>query len=323
VALCTWARCGQASTRRDRRSVDGPAGVVTARSIPCRWPCQIARRLPLAAQRRSARRVSRPGPAAPRVWPARRRRIRRQRRAAEPAASPGNPRTRPARPLVIERFSPLRQPLQLPAIRSHRQPSDRSLIAVDRHRSVRRLVGLHPDQHHRECLLLHALGQQGEQEPAQGRGVGGTATQFDKTTVGTYVRKVPDLVSTRVQLWRVDALDRVDAWAYRWRTTVTRVPSQRRSWSEGVLLAHPERGVTRVGPHSEGFETAVSVLADLKHRIGRLPVAVDLRFDDHPTIESDTARRSWGRRPRYDRPDRRGETLGERAARLRQQDNPD
>jgi hypothetical protein len=34
VALCTWARCGQASTRRDRRCVDGPAGVVTARSNP-------------------------------------------------------------------------------------------------------------------------------------------------------------------------------------------------------------------------------------------------------------------------------------------------
>jgi hypothetical protein len=52
---------------------------------------------------------------------------------------------------------------------------------------------------------------------------------------------VPGLISTRVQLWRADALDRADAWAYRWRTTVTRAPGRRRSWSEGVLLAHPEQ----------------------------------------------------------------------------------
>jgi hypothetical protein len=63
------------------------------------------------------------------------------------------------RPLVIERFSPRQQPLHLPAIRRHTQPSDRSLIAVDRDCSVRRLVGVHPDQHHRECLLVHALGR--------------------------------------------------------------------------------------------------------------------------------------------------------------------
>ena len=116
--------------------------------------------------------------------------------------------------------------------------------------------------------------------------------------------EVPSLVSTRVQLWRADALDRADAWAYRWRTTITRAPGRRRSWSEGVLLAHPELGVTRLGPDAEGFATAAGVLADLKHRIGRLPVAVDLSFDDQPAVESSTDRGPWGRRSRYDRSDR-------------------
>jgi hypothetical protein len=78
-----------------------------------------------------------------------------------------------------------------------------------------------------------------------------------------------------------------------------------------------------VGPHVEGFAAAAGVLADLKRRTGRLPVAVDLRVDDQPAIEPGADRWSWARRSRYDRPGRRRETLGERAARFRQQDESD
>ena len=108
--------------------------------------------------------------------------------------------------------------------------------------------------------------------------------------------------------------------AYTWRTTTSHVRG-RRSWTEGVLLADPEQCVTRLGPDLEGFVTAAAVLADLRRFNGRLPLMVDLRFDQLPTEASNIGRGPWGRRSRYDRPGQRGETLGERAARLREQDD--
>lgn len=130
------------------------------------------------------------------------------------------------------------------------------------------------------------------------------------------------LVATRVELRRAADLDRGGALAYRWRTTTTRALG-RRSWTEGELLADPEEGVTRLGPDVEGFVTAAAVLADVRRLTGRLPGMVDLRFDRLPTEPTGERRAPWGRRPRYDRPDQRGETLGERAARLRQHGDDD
>ena len=129
-----------------------------------------------------------------------------------------------------------------------------------------------------------------------------------------------DLVSTRVQLQRAADLDRDDALAYRWRTTTTRRRG-RRSWTEGVLFADQTEGVTHDGPAVEGVTTAISVLAGVRQLAGQLPVKVDLRFDRTQAGPADDWRGPWTRRSRYDRPDRRGETLGERAARLRQQDD--
>ncbi|MGH9212643.1 MAG: hypothetical protein ACRD2C_18535 [Acidimicrobiales bacterium] len=126
-----------------------------------------------------------------------------------------------------------------------------------------------------------------------------------------------DAVSTRVQLWRAAELDRDGAWGYSWRQTISRARG-RRSWSEGVLLADPE-GVRRVGPEVAGSETAAAVLGDVRALTGRLPVMVDLRFEQPPTLPAGLGHEPWGRGSRYDRPGRRGETLGERAARHRRE----
>lgn len=130
------------------------------------------------------------------------------------------------------------------------------------------------------------------------------------------------LVSTRVQLRRAANLDRGGALAYQWRTTTTHERG-RRSWTEGVLLADQEQGVTRLGPDLEGFATAAAVLADVRRLTGRLPVMVDLRFDRLPTEPTGEGRAPRGRKPRYDRSGQRGETLGERAARLRRHGDDD
>jgi hypothetical protein len=126
-----------------------------------------------------------------------------------------------------------------------------------------------------------------------------------------------DGVATRVQLWRAADLDRDGAWGYSWRTTTSRARG-RRSWGEGVLLADAE-GVRRVGPEVTGFEAAAAVLGDVRALTGRLPVMVDLRFDLPATEPAGFGLVPWGRRSRHDRPDRRRETLGERAARARRE----
>jgi hypothetical protein len=129
---------------------------------------------------------------------------------------------------------------------------------------------------------------------------------------------VTGTVSTRVQLWRAAELDRDGALAYAWRMTTSRTRG-RRSWSEGVLLADPEEGVSRVGPEVAGFEIAAAVLADVRGLTGRLPVMVDLRFDQSPSAPSNLGHGPLGRRQRYDLPGKRGETLGERASRARRE----
>jgi hypothetical protein len=131
------------------------------------------------------------------------------------------------------------------------------------------------------------------------------------------------VVSTRVQLWREAELDRGAALAYRWRATTTRDRTRRRSWTEGVLLADLEEGVSRLGPEVAGFTDAAAVLSDVLRIAGRLPVMVDLRFDQPPPEPAGDRLRSWARRPRYDRPGLRGETLGERAARGRKEGDVD
>jgi hypothetical protein len=125
------------------------------------------------------------------------------------------------------------------------------------------------------------------------------------------------MVSTRVQLWRAADLDREGAWGYSWKTTTSRVRG-RRTWSEGVLLADPE-GVRRVGPDVAGFETAAAVLGDVRALTGRLPVMVDLRFEQPPSEPVGFGLEPWGRGSSYDRPGRRRETLGERATRHRRE----
>jgi hypothetical protein len=107
--------------------------------------------------------------------------------------------------------------------------------------------------------------------------------------------------SVRVQLWRLRDADRDGAWAYGWRTTFLRGPG-RRSWSHGILLAHPERGVTWLGPDVAGLVTAMAVLADEWRSTGHLPRQVD-RWIDDPPDESGLrdARMPGHRKSRYDR----------------------
>ncbi|MGH9209878.1 MAG: hypothetical protein ACRD2C_04260 [Acidimicrobiales bacterium] len=128
-----------------------------------------------------------------------------------------------------------------------------------------------------------------------------------------------DMESTRVQLRRLPDRDREGALAYKWRTTLLRGPG-RRSLTEGVLLAHPEQGLVRVGPDVEGWLTAGAVLADERRRTGRLPHRVDLvlpgRVDES---RFDTSGDRSARRERYDL-GRGYETLGEAVARQRREE---
>jgi hypothetical protein len=50
---------------------------------------------------------------------------------------------------------------------------------------------------------------------------------------------------------------------------------------------------------------------------------IDLRFDQPPTVPPGLRPGGWVRRPRYDRPGERRETLGERAARARRPNGTD
>jgi hypothetical protein len=124
--------------------------------------------------------------------------------------------------------------------------------------------------------------------------------------------------STRVQLWRLRDLDRDGAWAYGWRTTQLR-GAGRRTWTEGVLVAHPERGVTWLGPDVEGLTSAVAVLTEQRRRTGRLPGDIDLWVDPPPDVDLSDLRMPGNRRSRSDRYEQPRETLGERAARERRQ----
>jgi hypothetical protein len=88
-----------------------------------------------------------------------------------------------------------------------------------------------------------------------------------------------------------------------------------------LLLADPEEGVQRVGPDIAGYEVAATLLADVRRLTGRLPLMVNLRFDQPPIVPPGLTPGGWVRRPRYDRSGKRGETLGERAARARESDD--
>jgi hypothetical protein len=129
--------------------------------------------------------------------------------------------------------------------------------------------------------------------------------------------------SVRVQLWRLRDADREGAWAYGWRTTFLRGPG-RRSWSHGVLLAHPERGISWLGPDVAGLVTAMAVLAEEWGRTRLLPSRVD-RWLDHPLDEDrlGRARMPGMHMSRYDRYGLRTETLRQRAARRRRDEGQD
>jgi hypothetical protein len=68
-----------------------------------------------------------------------------------------------------------------------------------------------------------------------------------------------------------------------------------------------------------GFEIAAAVLGDVRVLTGRLPVLVDLRFEQPLTPPAGLGHEPWRRGFRYDWSGRRGETLGERAARHRRE----